>query len=90
MLVETFKLSRGICQGDPLSPFLFLICAERLSVLMRNALQGGTLRCVKASRGGSLITHILFADVCFLFGDASEQGVCIFKEILKKYSNCSR
>lgn len=67
-----FKPSRGISQGYPLSPFLFLIYAEGLFVLMRNALQGGVLKGVKASRARHSIIHLLFAVDCLLFGDANE------------------
>ncbi|KAA3458179.1 reverse transcriptase [Gossypium australe] len=71
---DTFHPSRGLRQGGPLSPFLFLICGEGLSSLMRNVTNEGLLKGVKASRRGPQISHLLFADDCILFGEANERG----------------
>ncbi|KAA3463879.1 reverse transcriptase [Gossypium australe] len=84
-----FKPSRGLRQGDPLSPFLFLICSEGLSSLMRTAKRQGLVKGAKASRRGPAISHLLFADDCILFGEASAKGAEILKGILKDYENCS-
>lgn len=46
---QTFLPSRGLRQGDPLSPFLFLFCREGLSSLMRLTRAGNILKGVKAS-----------------------------------------
>ncbi|KAG8491718.1 hypothetical protein CXB51_015124 [Gossypium anomalum] len=80
---------RGLRQGDPLSPFLFLICNEGLSTLLRLAREEGSLRGIKARRRSPQITHLLFADDCILFGEASEEGTGSFEQILKEYKSCS-
>ncbi|KAA3474148.1 reverse transcriptase [Gossypium australe] len=77
---HTFIPSRGLRQGDPLSPFLFLFCGEGLSSLMRLALEGKIVRGVKASRSGLQVSHLLFADDCILFGEATERGATSLKE----------
>ena len=38
------KPTRGICQGDPLSPFLFLLCTEGLNNLTLKATSEGSIR----------------------------------------------
>ena len=54
--------TRGICQGDPLSPFLFLFCVEGLSAIIRKAVEIGLLSGVAASQGGPKISHLFFVD----------------------------
>ncbi|KAH1090919.1 hypothetical protein J1N35_018176 [Gossypium stocksii] len=84
----TFIPSRGLRQGDPLSPFLFLFCREGLSSLIRLALKEKALRGVKASRSGPQVSHLLFADDCILFGKATGKGVSLLKQILHEYEGC--
>ncbi|KAA3482032.1 reverse transcriptase [Gossypium australe] len=84
-----FNPSRGLRQGDPLSPFLFLICSEGLSALMRTAKKNGLIRGAKASRKGPEISHLLFADDCMMFGEATEKGTRVLKNLLSIYERCS-
>ncbi|KAA3476412.1 reverse transcriptase [Gossypium australe] len=48
----------------------------------------GGLKGAKASKSGAAITHILFADDCTLFGEATRKGASLVKGILKEYGNC--
>ncbi|XP_016694234.1 uncharacterized protein [Gossypium hirsutum] len=83
-----FYPERGLRQGDPFSPFIFLICGG-LSSLMRTAVEEGFLKGVKVSRRGPQISHLLFADDCILFGEATCRGATSFKAILSEYRRCS-
>ena len=58
---------RGLRQGCPLSPYLFIICAEGLSALLRQAESSGLINGSKVCRGASSISHLFFADDSFLF-----------------------
>lgn len=71
---RSFKPTRGLRQGDPLSPFLFLMCSDGLSALMRLASKERLLQGAKESRRGPEITHLLFANDCILFGEATRRG----------------
>ncbi|KAK5774337.1 hypothetical protein PVK06_042192 [Gossypium arboreum] len=86
---EKFRPIRGLRQGDLLSPFLFLICGEGLSSLLRLALNVCFFKRVKISRRGPQVTHLLFANDCILFGEATSRGANLFKEILREYRSCS-
>ncbi|KAH1091484.1 hypothetical protein J1N35_018741 [Gossypium stocksii] len=86
---SVFKPMKRLRQGNPLSPFLFLMCSEGLSSLIRLAIKMGSLREVKASRRRPAISHLLFADDCILFGEATIGGVRMLKDILRIYKNYS-
>ena len=59
--------SRGIKQGDLFSPYLFLLCAEGLSTLLRKAEANHMLKGIKTSQNGVYISHLLFANYSLLF-----------------------
>lgn len=67
----SFLPTRKLRQGDPLSPFLFFISSEGLSFLIRFTLRKGLFKGVKVSCSGLPISHLLFADDCILFGEAT-------------------
>lgn len=73
-LGRLFKPSRGLRQRDPLSPFLFLICSEGLSSLLRMTTREGSIKGVRASRNEPQISHLLFANDCvFVWGSNRER-----------------
>ena len=69
-----FQSFRGLRQGDPLSPYLFVLAMEALSCLLRRAREGGYLTDFKVNgKGGEglEVTHLLFADDTLVFCEAS-------------------
>ncbi|KAH9708700.1 reverse transcriptase domain-containing protein [Citrus sinensis] len=81
--------SRGLRQGDPLSPYLFIICAEGLSSLLRKQERAGLMHGVRVARGAPIVTHLFFVDDCFLFFHANEQEARIIKQLLASYGAAS-
>nr|XP_027096099.1 uncharacterized protein LOC113715996 [Coffea arabica] len=81
--------SRGIRQGDPLSPYLFLLCSEGLSNMLKRATRQGLLSGLRISRHGPFITHLFFADDTLVFCKAASQETRKLKEILDQYARGS-
>lgn len=80
---------RGLRQGDPLSPYLFIICVEGLSAQLKKAEARVDIHGVKLCRGALILTHLLFADDCFIFCKANMQESIKLKEILQSYEAMS-
>jgi hypothetical protein len=80
---------RGLRQGDPLSPYLFIICAEGLSALISDAELRGVINGTRICRGAPTVSHLLFADDCFFFFGASKQEAMEMKNILTVYETAS-
>ncbi|KAA3478898.1 reverse transcriptase [Gossypium australe] len=82
---DWFSPSRGLRQGDPLSPYFFLICAEGFSSLLEEAKNSGGMRGANIGRERISINHLFFADDCILFGDATSEGVHKVRDIIHEY-----
>lgn len=83
------KSQRGIRQGDPLSPYLFILCGEVLSGLCTKAEKDGTLHGIKVARGCPRVNHLIFADDTMIFCQASEKNCLKLNSILLQYEEAS-
>uniref|UniRef100_A0A803QQ56 Reverse transcriptase domain-containing protein n=1 Tax=Cannabis sativa TaxID=3483 RepID=A0A803QQ56_CANSA len=82
--------NRGIRQGDPLSPYLFILCAEGQSVLLRKYERHGWIHGCKVANGAPRVSHMLFADDSYLYCHASEAEARGVQESLRKFEMASR
>jgi len=69
--VGNIQPSRGIRQGDPIFPYLFLICAEALSALLQQAERKGIITGVPTSLRGPSLSHLFFTDDNIIFCEAN-------------------
>lgn len=83
---DSFKPTRGIRQGDPISPYLFLLCSEGLSSMIKNVGPLYVSRGVRVSRHAPCISHLLFVDDCLIFTQASKRGADRVTAILDDYN----
>ena len=81
--------TRGLRQGDPLSPYLFLFCAEGLDAILRRAANDREITGFSLCRRGPKITHLFFADDCLLFCRATLTECEKIKNILNIYEVAS-
>lgn len=86
---EEARPYRGIRQGDPISPYIFILCSEVLSGLCKKAGREGSLQGVRVARGCPRINHLLFADNTMFFCEASQSSCNTLLSILQVYENAS-
>ena len=81
--------SRGLRQGDPISPYLFLLCAEGLNGLLNKAAAQGEIHGVSICWRGPKLTHLFFADDSLLFCRATQAECHKIQDILNIYEKAS-
>jgi hypothetical protein len=85
-LLDSLAPSRGLHQGDPLSPFLFLFIADGISYLMKKSINENPQSPIKVCRHDYRVSHLLFVDDTILFFKANrDQAQCV-KQTLHMYA----
>ncbi|CAN1835288.1 Uncharacterized mitochondrial protein AtMg01250, partial [Linum perenne] len=85
-----FEPSRGLRQGDPLSPFLFIMVSNALSFLIHSEVATGSIKGIQLTPRCPSLTHVLFADDTVVFGRANWEEAMRIKKTLERYSAISR
>lgn len=87
--LEPFLLSRGIRQGDLLSPYLFILCMEVLGAMIAEKCSSKLWNPVKASQGRMAFSHLFLADDLMLFTRADRKNCVAMREVLDSFCELS-
>eukprot|EP00253_Pinus_taeda_P036049 PITA_36049 len=83
---RTFMPSKGLRQGDPLSPFLFVLMREGLGRVIKMASAEGRIQGLKLTTDGVASTHQQFVDDTMLQGIPTVKEAKAFKQILNDFA----
>jgi hypothetical protein len=86
---DPFTPSRGLKQGDPLSPYLFLLVGEALTCILKKCNREGKITPLKVARNAPGISHLLFADDSLLFFKATPEEARAVDSALNFFQRCT-
>lgn len=84
-----FRSSRGVRQGDPLSPLLFILAQQLLSFNLKKLEVAGKMQPYRLGRNIRPISHILFADDLLIFSNGRIRSLHCVRELLQRYERSS-
>ena len=87
--LESFKPTRGVRQGDPMSSYLFVMCIEQLSRMFKQLVRQGRWKPIPISSNGPMISHLMFADDMVLFAEASVEQLDLILSCLDDFAKAS-
>ncbi|KAL4592366.1 hypothetical protein LXL04_005358 [Taraxacum kok-saghyz] len=80
---KQFGMNKGVRQGDPLSPYLFIIAMEGLRIAMHTACSKGIFHGLQLPNNGPMISHLLYADDALFIGEWSQSNIENLAKILR-------
>lgn len=84
-----FKPERGLRQGCALSPYIFILCMNLLSLMMEKEVRCGQIQGVRLARSAPVLTNIMYADDLLILGQATPQEVERIKGTLYDFCEMS-
>ncbi|KAJ9553519.1 hypothetical protein OSB04_017564 [Centaurea solstitialis] len=86
---EEFSMEKGIRQGDPMAPFLFLVMVEGLHIMVEEAIEKGLFKGIKVGNGGVILSHLQYADDVVFFGEWGVENIVNLIKLLKCFYEVS-
>lgn len=83
--LESFTPNRGLRQGDPMSPYLFLLCMEKLALLIQATISNNQWKPINIPPDGPAIFHLVFVENCLLFTRANSSHVKLVNEVIQTF-----
>lgn len=83
--LPTFSPTRGLRLGDPFSLYLFVLCMEKLSLLINKKVSDRSWKIVKVLKDGPGYSHLLFADDVVFFSQAIRNRARIIQGIVNHF-----
>ncbi|KAJ0431324.1 putative RNA-directed DNA polymerase [Helianthus annuus] len=80
------EYTRGLRQGDPLSPFLFVMAMEALSGIMKAAESTGLFKGIKVTNDGPYLSHLIYADDVMFVGECIF-GIGVSEQVVQEMAN---
>lgn len=80
-----FQPSQGLRQGDPLSPYLFILCQEVLSRMIESRFLSGAIKGIKMNLASSAFTHVMYADDIMMFAKANCSEIAVIDQCFVDY-----
>lgn len=87
---DPFWPSRGIHQGDLISPYLFVLCIERLAHAIKEKVDSKEWQPLKVTRYGPSLSHLFFADDLILFARVTREQMKLINKVLDDFCQASR
>ncbi|KAL9674073.1 hypothetical protein QQ045_030341 [Rhodiola kirilowii] len=82
---ELIEPERALRQGDPISPYLFLICAEWLTHAIDRARRFRYIEGISICKNAPVVIHLMFADDCLIFLKAKKEALVHVRKLLNDY-----
>ncbi|XP_076896373.1 uncharacterized protein LOC143549353 [Bidens hawaiensis] len=78
-----FDFKKGVKQGDPLAPFLFIIATEGLNFIMKSAIDNNLFSGILLPNNGPVISHVMYADDVMSVGEWNTTNVVNLARLLR-------
>ena len=84
--LKPFKMEKGLRQGDPLSPYLFLLVSEALVCLLRKAEERNMIEAMRIGKSNVSLKHLQFADDILIFAPRNPTCITNYFRILDVFA----